>query len=95
MIKSLGIDILNNGAVTAPFHDPSFVSIVSIYFLSVVFNQMLQDNQLVNYILIAVKPVLSRLPTYLSSFIEKVKKILYLNNIFSLVDTDNILKNLC
>ena len=25
--KSLGIEILNNGAVTAPFHDPSFIKI--------------------------------------------------------------------
>ena len=63
MIKSLGIETLNNGAVTAPFHDPSFVSIISIYFLSVVFNQMILDKQLVNYILIAVKPVLSLFPT--------------------------------
>ena len=63
MIKNLGIETLNNGAVTAPFHAPSFVSIISIYFLSVVFNQMILDKQLVNYILIAVKPVLSLFPT--------------------------------
>ena len=63
MIKSLGIETLNNGAVTAPFYDPSFVSIISIYFLSVIFNQMMQNNQLVNYILIAVKPVLSLFQT--------------------------------
>ena len=33
MIKNLGIETLNNGAVTAPFHE---------HFLSVVFNQMMQ-----------------------------------------------------